>query len=118
MAHPQQFAIGTRKAFENGYPYLYKMQTVGGEEMYICEKGSEWSRNGEFLVLRFDSGTWTAADSVIEGNTLRCRQLVFQCEGDITEPGWHCWKMNFNASKDGDGSNTDWQGKLWAETRM
>ena len=118
MAHREQFAIGTRKASEKGYEYHYKVQTVGGEDMYICVKGSEWSRSGEFLALRFDSGTWTAADRVNEGNTLRCRQLVFHCEGDITKPGWHCWKTNFNASKDGDGSHIDWQGELWAETRM
>ena len=118
MTMPLQFAIGTRKAFANGYAFPYTQQTIGGETIYVCSKGSDFARADEFLVLRYDAGIWTAWDSVIEGTeTLRCRQPVFRCDEDITAPGWHTWSTNYAASRAGDGSAVNWAGKLPAETQ-
>ena len=118
MAHPEKFTIGTQKAYDNGYEYHYEKYTIGGEVVYMCEKGSAWARSDEFLALRYHEGTWAAYDSITEGsNTLRCRQPVFRCNEDITAPGWHNWSTNYNASETADGSDIRWAGKLWAETR-
>ena len=65
--------------------------------------------------------TWTAYDSDVnqDGTTLQCRQAVFRCiEDDITQPGWHVWETNYAADRNGDGLNCDWQGQLWAETKV
>ncbi len=118
VAAPSQFSIGTANAFRYGHAFPYAKSTIGGEDIYVCTKGSEWARAGEFLVLRCNAGTWTAWDSVIEdGTTLRCRQPVFRCAEDITTAGWHTWSTNFNASSTGDGSAVAWRGSLPAETR-
>ena len=67
-------------------------------------------------------GTWTAFDSDVsaDGFTLQCRQPVFRCLAtDITQPGWHTWQTNYAASRnDADLFSVDWQGALWAETRV
>ena len=81
----------------------------------------------EVLVLRCvteqdgSPGTWTAFDSAVsaDGLTLQCRQPVFRCLAtDITQPGWHTWQTNYAASRNDAGPSVDWQGALWAETRV
>ena len=114
---PPRFAIGTSTAFRKNYPFPYTKQNFDDETAYVCTKGSEHAKEGERLVLRYDQGTWTAWDSAVVGETLTCRQPVFRCEGDITNPGWHRWTMNQAASADGDGSDANWTGELWAETK-
>ena len=37
---------------------------------------------------------------------------------DITQPGWHSWQTNYAADPNGAGLAVDWQGALWAETRV
>ena len=84
-------------------------------------KGSEWARTNEVLVLRCVTGTWTAFHSAVsaDGLTLQCRQPVFRClAADITQPGWHTWQTNYAASPNDAGLAVDWQGTLWAETRV
>ena len=120
---PDTFRIGTKKAFENKYSFLYTKKQVGSEILYICTKGSEWARTHEQLVLRYDaaSAAWTAFDSDVnnDGTTLQCRQAVFRCKkGDITQPGWYEWETNWNATNNDDGLETKWQGELWAETKV
>ena len=106
--------IGTRKAFERNQPYAYWKKQIDSEIIYVSNQGSEWAREDEVLVLRRDlSGTWTAFDTaLIPGETLRCRQPVFRALGaaDITQAGWHMWEMNYGGD--------EWQGSLWAETRV
>ena len=66
-------------------------------------------------------GTWTASDGAVsaDGTTLQLRQPVFRCAAeDITQPGWHNWQTNYAADPSGTGLSVDWQGKLWAETRV
>ena len=123
---PEHLTIGTKKAFDNNYPFPYKQRQIGSEQIYVCTKGSQWARTGEVLVLRRGTdvdypGTWTAFDSDVsaDGSTLQCRQPVFRCLAtDITQPGWHKWETNYNANANGAGLAVDWQGALWAETRV
>ena len=118
---PEHHTIGTKKAFENNYLFPYKKTQIGSETIYMCSKGSEWARANEVLVLRCVTGTWTAFDGAVsaDGLTLQCRQPVFRCLAtDITRPGWHKWQTNYAADPNDAGLAVDWQGALWAETRM
>ena len=124
---PEHLTIGTKKAFQNNYPFPYEKTQIGSETVYVATKGSPWARPSEFLVLRCvmeqdgSSGTWTAWDSavLVNGSTLQCREPVFRCLAtDITQPGWHPWQINDDASPSGAGFSVDWQGELWAETRV
>ena len=66
-------------------------------------------------------GTWTAFASAVSanGSTLQCRQPVVRCLAtDITQPGWHTWETNDVANPNDAGIVVDWQGELWAETRV
>ena len=118
---PEHLTIGTQKAFENNYPFPYEKKQIGSETIYVCTKGSEWARGNEVLVLRCEGETWTAFDSAVsaDGLTLQCRQPVFRCLAtDITQPGWHNWQTNYAADPNNAGLAVDWQGALWAETRV
>ena len=118
---PERLTIGTKKAFEKNYPFPYEMKQIGSETIYVCTKGSEWARRNEVLVLRCETGTWTAFDSAVsaDGLTLQCRQPVFRCLAtDITQPGWHKWQTNHAACPNDAGLAVDWHGALWAETRV
>ena len=118
---PETLSIGTRTAFARDNAYPYAKEQIGSDIIYICNKGSEWARPHEVLVLRCENGTWTAYDTDVspDRTAFKCRQAVFRCQGrDITQWGWHTWQINHNASPDGTGSSVDWQGELDAETRM
>ena len=118
---PAHLTIGTKKAFENNYPFPYQKHQIGLETIYVCNRGSQWARPSEVLVLRCSQGTWTAFDGAVsaDGSTLQCRQPVFRCLAeDITQPGWHKWETNYAADPNGTGLSVDWQGELWAETRV
>ena len=118
---PETLSIGTRKAFARDNAYPYAKEQIGSEIIYICNKGSEWARPHEVLVLRCENGTWTAYDTDVspDRKAINCRQAVFRCQGrDITQRGWHTWQINHNASPNDTGFSVDWQGTLWAETRV
>ena len=118
---PEHLIIGTKKAFANNYAYPYQKKQVGEETICVCTKGSQRARAGEVLVLRCKNDTWTAYDTakMADGTTLHCRQPVVRCIGtDITQRGWHKWEINGLASPTDDGLEADWQGELWAETRV
>ena len=118
---PEHLTIGTQKAFEKNYAFPYEKKQIASETVYVCTKGSEKARSDEVLVLRCEKETWTAYDSAVsaDGSTLQCRQPVFRCLAtDITQPGWHKWETNYAANPNGAGLSVDWQGALWAETRV
>ena len=118
---PQYLTIGTQKAFDNDYAFTYEKKNIGSETIYVCNEGSKWARADEVLVLRFNGGTWTAWDSAVSADlsTLLCRQAVFRCLAtDITLPTWHKWQINVAADPIESGYAVDWQGALWAETRV
>ena len=102
-------------------PFPYEKRQIGSETIYVCTKGSEWARAREVLVLRCETGTWTAFDSAVsaDGSTLQCRQAVFRCPAtDITQPGRYQWQTNYAASSNAAALAVNWQGALWAETRV
>ena len=118
---PEHITIGTKKAFEHNYPFPYERKHIGSETIYVCTKGSQWARTREVLVLRCVNGDWTAFDSAVSANgtTLQRRQSVFRCLAtDITQPGWHKWQTNYAADPNATALSVDWQGELWAETRV
>ena len=99
----------------NGSAQVASTAVTGGT------KGSERARSNAVLVLRCEGETWTAFDSAVsaDGLTLQCRQPVFRCLAtDITQPGWHKWQTNYAADPNDAGLAVDWQGALWAETRV
>ena len=118
---PPKLTIGTKKAFRNNYAFPYELHQIGSERIYVCNKGSEWARPAEFLILRYYHGTWIAYDGSrsANGSSFHCRQAVFRCHEDITLPVWHEWQTNYAAdASDSTGIPPDWQGALWAETRL
>ena len=62
---PERFRIGTATAFEKEYAFVYEKNLINEETIYICRMGSKWARPKEFLMLRFEQGTWTAYDSAM-----------------------------------------------------
>ena len=120
-ALPPRLTIGTANAFAGGYAFSYTKEVIASETIYVCTKGSQWCLPNEVLVLRCANGTWTAYDTAVNahGDTLQCRQAVFRCQAtNITQPGWYQWETNFAADREGAGLEFDWQGALWAETRV
>ena len=121
---PEHLTIGTKKAFKNNYAFPYVRKTIGSETFYLCNKGSDWARTNEVLVLRCQNGTWTAFDGCrqavdtallthdLDGLTLLCRQAVFRCIAkDITKPGWYEWQTNLAADANNQaGLEVDWHG--------
>ena len=114
---PAHISIGTRKAFERGYQYEYSRQKPLG--VYVCNKGSEWAREGEMLVLRHANDEWTAWDTAVVEDAFDCRQPVFKSTDNILEPGWHEWQIKYNANISNEkGAAVDWQDNNWqVETR-
>ena len=105
------------------YAFPYEKKQIGSETIYVCNKGSDWARSNEVLVLRRENGTWTAFDGAVnaDGLTLQCRQAVFRCIAtDITKPGWYEWQTNYAANLNyfDEIGEADWRGALWAETRV
>ena len=102
--------------------FLYERKEIGAETIYVCNKGSDWARSNEVLVLRCWHGTWTAFDGCLnaDGSTFLCRQPVYRCNGkDITKPGWYQWQTNVTADATNQaGLDVQWHGLLWAETRL
>ena len=118
---PERLTIGTKKAFERNYAFPYQKKQINAETIYVCNKGSDWARKDEVLVLRCVEGTWTAWDSAVLGDreTLQRRQPVFRCVAtDITQPGWYEWETNHAATPDNSGFEEDWHGGLRAQTRV
>ena len=118
---PERLTIGTKEAFEKNDAFPYEKKQIGLETIYVCNKGSEWARSNEVLVLRCEGETWIAFDSAVsaDGLTLQCRQPVFRCLAtDITQPGWHKWETNYAANANDAGLSVDWQGALSAEARV
>ena len=60
---PEFFSIGTEKAYQRGYEYPYRKQHIDMETVYVCNRGSDTARDGEFLVLRQEPDGWVAYDS-------------------------------------------------------
>ena len=129
---PRQISIGTAYAFENNNAYLYDLIKWNDEAVYVCDKGSKYSRQGEQLILRYtvchddngaiESMAWTAYDGGLlhDGSQFACRQAVFRIQNEkITYPGTYTWQQNVRATPRSNCSETpEWHGGLSAETRV
>ena len=109
---PDQLFIGTQKDIHTNNAYVYTKQVIGSVTIHLCDKGSQYSRPGEILLLRKeDDGSWVAWDSDITANkkTLLCRQAVFRCWApNVTKPGRYTWEANVAASNTNDGYFVEW----------
>ena len=114
---PSRIAIGTRKAFAQNRAYAYTRST---DEVYICDRGSEWSLPGEVLMLSKGlNGFWVAYDSsvVFEANgvaKVTPRQPCFRTKynnTNVLEAGWHARVVNRAASLTGNHATIDWVGE-------
>ena len=125
---PHKITIGTKKAYDNQYFWLYERMTIDGEECYVGNKGSNYSRGNELLVLRRDcfhgdNGMmiiWTAFDaSKNSDGSIQLRQAVFRAiDQHIHQPGWHQWQTNHQAQKYNNGQMENWKDKLVCETKV
>ena len=62
--------------------------------LWECSRGSDWAADGDALCLALnENGQWTAFDAL--GGW-----PVFQTDEDWTQPGWHAWRVNWDAGKD------------------
>ena len=117
---PEEFVIGTTKAFARGYAYEYEKRqirnaTIYDATIYVCKRGNDWAEQNEQLVLLRDrSGIWTAWDSHDNQSSVALRQPIFRCPGNITQPGWYKWETKYAGS----GLKGDWHGALEAEDRV
>ena len=112
---PEIFSIGTKKAYEGRYEYKYKKDTIAGKTVYVCKRGSDFSKDDERLVLCQDAEGWTAYDSSVNGNgdTLITRQKVFRSDDlFIYKEGIHFWQMNKNVSTKDTVDDPEWYGRL------
>ena len=109
---PYQLLIGTQNDLQNNNAYRYTKQVIGSVTIYLCNKGSQYSRPGEKLLLRKESdGSWIAWDSILSATrtTLQCHQPVFPCWApNVTKPGGYTWETNVAASNTNDGYFCEW----------
>ena len=91
--------IGPRK---EGYIY-----NEVGRNVFKCERGSEWSRDGDLLFLFriqcYQMIFWVAADAhadsvIVEGTPVRCEYIFRSTENVLTE-GVHTGESNIGAHK-------------------
>ena len=112
---PEIFSIGTKTAYARKYQYDYKRETIDGKTVYVCKRGSDFSKDDEMLVLCQDAEGWTAYDSSLNGNgdTLITRQKVFRSDDQfIYKEGTHVWEMNKKVSTNDTVDDPEWYGRL------
>ena len=117
---PESFTTGTQKAFKWNTAFSYERVIICGEIMYLCSRGSDWSRPDEYLILRREGKDWIAYDSgtIQQGETPVCRSPVFRSRGrNITQPGLHEWEINHCASPSDNGLMQEWHRGLMQVTR-
>ena len=85
----ESLTIGTKKAFDNDYAFPYEKRQIAGETIYICNRGSDWSRRNEVLLLRCEEGTWIAYDGAISADlkkkSVPSTSFPLPCDGRYTE---------------------------------
>ena len=116
VPNDQQFAEHWPKQFRlhwpgEDYAYDFKKVNIIGLFLYICKKGSDWGRDGEGFVLFREEGTWIAwnGDFTANGDILLCRQQVFRCHEDFTQPGTYVVQINFRATPRNERHIVEWQ---------
>ena len=98
-------AIGTQKAFDEGYEYKYRF--VEEISLYVCDDKTTTSVDGEAMAIEVGEdkygNTWYAASEGQlsqsgDGQRFHGRQIVFRTQEQFWEPGTHEWQLNANSS--------------------
>ena len=120
---PERLIIQMPRELGNEYVFIKINDENSLEIIYESERGSNWARTSEGMVLTKTEGKWTVYDSamLVDEMTIFCRQAVFVADGNITEEGWKTWRYNLGA--DGNQNNgdyrEDWSSRhFWAETKV
>lgn len=98
MNTPVVIRIGIEKR-----KYIYTQSTnqgVHARNIWVCKRGSDYSKTGEKLVMMEDGGFIVAFDCP-QGDPAYARQKVFRAHlsaGDPTTEGRHKWEMNWKAN--------------------
>ena len=121
---PAKLAIGTQKAFDEGYEYKYRF--VEEIKLYVCDERTTTRVDGEVMAISMGSddhgNTWYAASEGQlsqsgDGQRFHGRQMVFRTRAQFWEAGEHEWQMNANSS----ATNTDdsvWGDSMRAVTKV
>ena len=117
-------AIGTQKAFDEGYEYKYRfMEDIN---RYVCDHKTTTSVDGEVMAIELGSdelgNTWYAASEGQlsqsgDGQRFHGRQIVFRTQEQFWEPGTHEWQLNANSSAT-NTDNTVWGDNMSALTKV
>ena len=81
------------------HKYIYTRQDHAGTQVWVCARGSDYSKADEKLVLVEDGG-YIIAEDCANGDPIYPRQRVFRAKlskGDPTKEGSHEWEQNWNA---------------------
>ena len=102
------------------YGFTYRKVSLEHRFVYVCDRGSEYAKPTEVLVMTFDLDQWMAYDAEISTGAVELRQPVFRSTADVITPGRHVWQINFNAGTDQIISSTpSWREGTWPfETRV
>ncbi len=121
---PAKLAIGTQKAFDEGYEYKYRF--VEEIKLYVCDERTTTRVDGEVMAISMGSdehgNTWYAASEGQlsqsgDGQRFHGRQMVFRTRDQFWAAGEHAWQMNANSS----ATNTDdsvWGRSMSAVTQV
>ena len=121
---PAKLAIGTQKAFDEGYEYKYRF--VEEISLYVCDDKTTTGVDGEVMAIEVCEdeygNTWYAASEGQlsqsgDGQRFHGRQMVFRTRAQFWEAGEHEWQMNANSS----ATNTDdsvWGKSMSAVTQV
>ena len=121
---PAKLAIGTQKAFDEGYEYKYRF--VEEISLYVCDDKTTTSVDGEVMAIEVGEdeygNTWYAASEGQlsqsgDGQRFHGRQIVFRTREQFWEHGTHEWQMNANSSAT-NTDNTVWGDSMDALTKV
>ena len=121
---PAKLAIGTQKAFDEGYEYKYRF--VEEIKLYVCDERTTTRVDGEVMAISMGSdehgNTWYAASEGQlsqsgDGQRFHGRQIVFRTQEHFWEPGKHEWQLNANSSPT-NTNNTVWGAYMDALTKV
>ena len=102
---PAKLAIGTQKAFDEGYEYKYRF--MDDINLYVCDHKTTTNVDGEVMAIEVGEdeygNTWYAASEGQlsqsgDGQRFHGRQIVFRTQEQFWEPGTHEWQLNANSS--------------------
>ena len=127
-AMPQRIAIGTVKAFRNGYDYRYEKHIMSGHGsrcLYVCDTPTETGLPGEKIFIISDGEYWYACEGTVEAGRFDVRQACFRTKASFWEADWHAWEINGSRHDqpgrqyaDGQWTSGSWSGELQCETRQ